>query len=83
MYCYFVFLAGATNPFALFVIKINRYDMSKPMEFYWGDMARTLDHMKKCAKSNKFSCQHEPLIDIPLQNVVLDEFLFTVCHHVG
>ena len=54
-------------------ISANRYDMSKPMDFYWGDMARSLDNIRECANSNKLSCAHQPLIDISLQNVVLDE----------
>jgi hypothetical protein len=47
--------------------------MSMPKDFYWGDLARTITLIKEWAKSNKFSCQHKPLIDIPLENVVLDE----------
>ncbi len=47
--------------------------MSKPKDFYWGDLARTLSKLKEWATSNKFSCQHQPLIDIELENVVLDE----------
>lgn len=54
-------------------IKLTRYDMSMPKDFYWGDLARTITLIKEWAKSNKFSCQHKPLIDIPLENVVLDE----------
>jgi hypothetical protein len=47
--------------------------MSKPEDFYWGDLARTLSKLKEWATGNKFSCQHQPLIDIELENVVLDE----------
>ncbi len=47
--------------------------MSKPKDHYWGDIARSIDLIKEWAKSNKFSCQHQPLINIPLENVVLDE----------
>ena len=48
--------------------------MSKPMGFYWGsDMARTLEKMKSWSMSGKLSCAHHPLINIPLENVVVDE----------
>ena len=47
--------------------------MSKPKDYYCGDIARSIDRIKEWAKSNKFSCQHQPLVSIPLENVVLDE----------
>jgi len=48
--------------------------MSKPKEYYWGaSLARTLQQLKDCAKAQKYSCQHQPLLEIPLENVVLDE----------
>ena len=48
--------------------------MSKPMNFYWEDnIRRTLDEIKTCSLKNEFACQHPPLLDIPLENVVLDE----------
>lgn len=48
--------------------------MSKPMNFYWErTMARTITEMKEHAKQHKFSCEHRPLLNIPLENVVLDE----------
>lgn len=48
--------------------------MSKPMNFYWeSTMARTITEMKEHAKQNKFSCEHRPLLNIPMENVVLDE----------
>ena len=49
--------------------------MSLPMDHYWReDVARTLQEVKECAKKSQYSCQHCPLLDIPLENVVLDEF---------
>jgi hypothetical protein len=47
--------------------------MSKPEDFYWGYLARTLSKLKEWAIRNKFTCQHQPLIDIELENVVLDK----------
>ena len=56
--------------------------MSKSINYYWGDLARTLEYVKECAKTNKFSCQHQPLIEIPLENVALDE-LHLMLHVTG
>lgn len=36
-------------------------------------MARTLEEIKKCALSQTHSCVHQPLLNIPLENIVLDE----------
>lgn len=49
--------------------------MSKPMDFYITDkeMIRTLEDIKKCALKNSYSCEHVPLVNIPLENIVLDE----------
>ena len=51
-----------------------RFDMSKP-ENYYGQkpMARTLTEIKKCALEQKLSCVHQPLIEIQLENIILDE----------
>jgi hypothetical protein len=34
---------------------------------------RTIEDIKSCALKSAFSCQHQPLLDIKLENVVLDE----------
>jgi hypothetical protein len=47
--------------------------MTKPMNFYWENCRRTLADMKKCALKKTMSCEHLPLLDKPLENVVLDE----------
>ena len=47
--------------------------MSKPMQFYWEHMVRTIGKCKEWAQQKMFSCAHPPLLHIPLQNVVLDE----------
>lgn len=48
--------------------------MSKPKEYYWGaSFARTLQQLKDCANTQKYSCEHQPLLEISLDNVVLDE----------
>jgi hypothetical protein len=48
--------------------------MSKP-ENYYGQkaMARTLTEIKKCALEQKLSCVHQPLIEIQVENIILDE----------
>ena len=56
--------------------------MSKPEDFCWGDLARTLNKLKEWATRSKFSCEHQPLIDIKLENVVLDE-LHLMLHVTG
>lgn len=51
-----------------------RYDMSYPENHYIGEsMARSLTKMKKWVIDQKYSCVHQPLLNVPLQNVVLDE----------
>lgn len=50
--------------------------MSKPEEFYWSDgQARTLEEMKEMAHktSNNFGCINPPLLNIPLENIRVDE----------
>ena len=48
--------------------------MSKPEDFYSkAPMARTLDSIKECALTGKNSSINPPLLDIPLNNIVLDE----------
>ena len=47
--------------------------MSHPKDFYWRELARTLAKVKEDATTAKHSCQHQPLLNIPLENVVLDE----------
>ena len=48
--------------------------MSKARDYYWQEsLVRTLQTMKDHTKNQKFSCVHKPLLEIPLENVVLDE----------
>ena len=47
--------------------------MTKPMNFYWEEHKRTLAGMRRCALKQQYSCQHPPLLNIPLEHVVLDE----------
>ena len=48
--------------------------MSKPQDHYWGEkIARTITGMRADALKSKFSCEHRPLLNISLENVVLDE----------
>ena len=51
-----------------------RHDMSKPQDYYWSDhIARSLKDIMKCVKQQTYSCQHMPLVNIPLENVILYE----------
>lgn len=48
--------------------------MTKPEDFYRLDeMRRTLDDIRKCCLKLEFSCERPPLLNIPLENVILDE----------
>lgn len=57
------------------VHKNNRWDMSKPMSFYnEKPHKRTIESIRKLWKSDEnFGCIHEPLLDIPVENVIPDE----------
>lgn len=51
-----------------------RFDMSKPEKYYnEKPMARTLDEIRKCVLDQKMSCVHQPLINIQLENIIIDE----------
>jgi ATP:corrinoid adenosyltransferase len=47
--------------------------MSKAMDYWETHDHRTIEDIKSCALKSVFSCQHQPLLDIKLENVVLDE----------
>jgi hypothetical protein len=51
--------------------------MSKPVDFYWSDdMRRSIQEIKNLSLKSgneKFGCNHPPLLNIPLQNIVPDE----------
>lgn len=70
-------MKSATSDYACIwceIHKKDRFDMTKPQDYYLGEnITRTLEKVKDCAKKNKCSCVHQPLLDIPLENVVLDE----------
>lgn len=69
-------MKGATSGYACVwctIHKTLRSDMTKPMNYYWKESKRTLDDMKRCALKQQYSCEHPPLLEIPLENVVLDE----------
>ncbi|KAK2550530.1 hypothetical protein P5673_028729 [Acropora cervicornis] len=52
----------------------DRFDMTKPQNNYWEDhIARKLDGIIEDAKKKRHSCEHQPLLNIPLENVILDE----------
>ena len=51
-----------------------RFDMLKAENYYNdGIMRRTLQTIKDCAWKQSLSCAYQPLLNIPLENVVLDE----------
>lgn len=49
--------------------------MSKPETHYWSDeMKKTLDGIKHlCTVKDNFGCIKPPLLDIPIENVRVDE----------
>ena len=48
--------------------------MSKSQDNYWMvNIKRTLEDIRQCCLKQEFSCQRPPLLDIPLDNIVLDE----------
>ena len=48
--------------------------MSKATDYFWLEpFVKTLQTIQDCAKNQKFSCVHQSLLEIPLENVVLDE----------
>ncbi|XP_028516288.1 uncharacterized protein LOC114575505 [Exaiptasia diaphana] len=70
-------MKGATADYACIwctIHKSNRHDMSKPEKFYLQEEnARTLNKIKEDYKTRKLSCEHQPLLDIELDNIVIDE----------
>ena len=48
--------------------------MSKPKDFYWEQhTSRKIGNFAEWARQKKYSCAHPPLLNIPLENVVVDE----------
>ncbi|XP_074623587.1 uncharacterized protein LOC141881679 isoform X1 [Acropora palmata] len=48
--------------------------MTKPQNYYWRDhVLRKICDIREDAKHNKHSCEHQPLLNISHENVVLDE----------
>ena len=48
--------------------------MSKSQDNYWMvNIKRTLEDIRQCCLKQEFSCQRPPFLDIPLDNIVLDE----------
>ena len=46
--------------------KAEKYYSEKPM-------ARTFEEIRKCTRNHSYSCVHPPLLNVPLDNIVLDE----------
>ena len=56
----------------------HRYDMSKPDNYYESSpQKRTLEDLKRCCRlkrgNKNFSCINPPLLNIPLDHIILDE----------
>ena len=70
-------LSGATSTHACLwclIHKLDRWDTSKPIEHYQSvEMKRTLAHIKSMLAQKKFSVIHQPLFNIELDHVILDE----------
>ncbi|CAB4025926.1 Hypothetical predicted protein [Paramuricea clavata] len=70
-------MKGACSDHACIWCKIHRllrYDMTKSQDFYLiGDIKRTLEDIKACCLKKQFSCERPPLLNIPVENIVLDE----------
>ena len=72
-------LSGATSTYACLWCKIHkdeRWEMSQPKDFYCTvPMKRTLQEIKDMSKlkTDNFCCIHEPLLNIELDHVILDE----------
>lgn len=69
---------SAISDFACLYCKVhkdNRWDMSKPQDYYNSDaIKRTIDEIKKlCHLTENKGCLHEPLLNSPLTNVIPDE----------
>lgn len=47
--------------------------MTKPLAFWESQHGRSIEDIQKCALDGTFSCQFQPLLDIKLENVVIDE----------
>ena len=47
--------------------------MSKAVDYWEIHDCRSLKDIQDCAIKSQFSCEHQPLLHIKLENVVLDE----------
>lgn len=48
--------------------------MTKPEDFYMGeDIKRTLEEIRQCCLKLEYSCERPLLLNIPQENIVLDE----------
>ncbi|CAB4011198.1 Hypothetical predicted protein, partial [Paramuricea clavata] len=70
-------MKGATSDFACIWCKIHKLlsaTISKSPTFFRNyAITQNKKDIKSCALKSAFSCQHQPLLDIKLENVVLDE----------
>ena len=70
-------LSGVTSTHACLwclIHKLDRWDTSKPIKHYQSvKMKRTLAHIKSMLPLKKFSAINQPLFNIELDHVILDE----------
>ncbi|XP_028410462.1 uncharacterized protein LOC114533075 [Dendronephthya gigantea] len=69
-------MKGATSDYACIwckIFKLDRCDMSRLQNYWETQHGRSIEDIKECALKGHFSCQFQPLLNIKLENVVLDE----------
>ena len=54
-------------------------DVSKELTFWKSEHGQSNKDIRKCALKGIFSCRHQPLLDINLENIVLDELHLMLC----
>jgi hypothetical protein len=47
--------------------------MSRHLDYWETQHGQSIEDIKECALKGQFSCQFQPLLDIKLENVVIDE----------
>ena len=67
-------MSGATSKFSCIYCTVHskdRWDMSKPENFYDDSCPRTIDSLTKCSTNGEFSCKHKRLVNLPLETYFL------------
>ena len=72
-------MSGASSNNACINCKVSiseRWDMSKPESYYTDpeiESVRSIEEMQSWCLTNSFGCKHLPLINLPLENVIVEE----------